>query len=391
MTTINNHQYLTWAEIDLKAVRHNFQTLCRLARPLVSDGKKRKSPFPVPHTELLPVIKADAYGHGMLTLAGQLNMLGVKFFGVSDVPEGMALRKAGLKQSILLLETTLPSYVAEIITYNLTPSVCTHALAAALNNCAKTLRRKVNVHIKVDTGMGRLGVWYEEAKDFIRQVRRLPQLTIEGIFTHFPLADTDSVFTRRQIARMAELISELKQEGMVIPYIHAANSMGLSEYRMDLLNLARPGLMLYGLYPVERLKRRISLKPVMSVKTRIIYLKEVSKGRGLSYGHTFIAPRRMKVATLPMGYSDGYFRCLSNKSAVLVGGKRCPLVGRVTMDQIIVDVSAVKNVAVGQEAVILGRQKEEEISAADIAKWAGTIHYEIVCSLGNRLPRIYKR
>ncbi|MCC6758567.1 MAG: alanine racemase [Candidatus Omnitrophica bacterium] len=364
--------FMTWAEIDLAALRHNFKLL------------KKNS------VEILPVIKADAYGHGMIEVASELNQLGVKIFGVSDVIEGMELRRSGFKNQILLLESPLPETVTDIVTCGLTPTVCTLELARALNEEAAGRAQKLKIHIKVDTGMGRLGVWHEEALDFIRLVASFPHLIIDGILTHFPLSDSDPRFTKQQLKDFAALINSLGELKKKIRYIHAANSMGLAGYKNSILNLARPGLMLYGLYPQENLRKTIKLKPVMSVKTRVIYVKELEKGRGVSYGHTYVAKKKMKVATLSVGYSDGYFRILSNKSSVLIQGKRCPIIGNVTMDQIIVDVSKVKSVKIGDTAVVLGRDKKESISAEELARLAHTINYEIVCNLGNRLVREYK-
>jgi len=214
-------------------------------------------------------------------------------------------------------------------------------------------------------------------------------LRVSGIATHLPSADSNEFFTRKQIAIFESIFQLLPSYFQPDFYIHAANSAGLARGANWFCNLARPGLMLYGLYPNAAIQRRIKLKPVMSVKTRVIFIKEIKPGRSISYGRTFIARRPMRIATLAIGYSDGYFRCLSGKAQVLIGGKRCAQLGRVTMDQIMVDVSRVKNIKLGQEAVILGRQGQQEISAEDIAKWAGTINYEVVCNLGNRLPRVY--
>ena len=391
MSKVKTYQYLTWAEIDLKAAAHNFRQLEKLAQQHSLVGKRGRAPKPgALGLRLLPVIKADAYGHGMLAFAQLLTRLGADFLAVSDVPEGLVLRQKGVAVPILLLEATLPTHVRVIVENDLTPSVCTWELATAFSRVGRQLCRTVKVHMKVDTGMSRLGVACGQAKDFIKKVAALPNIVVEGVFSHFPVADSDAAFTRQQIGCLATLLDELRREGITVPYVHAANSMGLSHYRHDIFTLARPGLMLYGLYPAETVKKKLLLKPVMSVKTRIIFLKEVEKGRGISYGHTFVALRRMKIATLPIGYSDGFLRCLSNKATVLVAGKRCPLVGRVTMDQIMVDVSAVPAVRVGQEVVIIGRQKGQEITADDVAAAAGTINYEIACSLGNRLVRVYR-
>ncbi|HOW35116.1 MAG TPA: alanine racemase [Candidatus Omnitrophota bacterium] len=366
----------TWAEVDLKAIRYNFKEISRIA------GRQ---------TAILSVVKANAYGHGMIEVAHLLQREGADLLGVADLDEGIILRNHGIKKPILIFENVFPLYAKEVIDYDLTPTVCTLPLANALNRYAKKKGRKIGIHIKIDTGMGRLGVWYEEALQFIKTIGRLPMIAIEGVYTHFPAADSDKHFTRSQIGHFLELMEQLKKFDIVIPYRHVANSMGLVDYRMDVFNLIRPGLMLYGLYPSPTLRSKIELKPALSVKSKIIFLKTVAKGRSISYGRTFIAKKDMNIATLPIGYNDGYFRCFSNSARVLVNGIFCPLVGRVTMDQVMVDVSRVKSAKIGIPVVLLGTQKKKTIFADDLASLADTINYEITCSLGNRLPRVYKR
>lgn len=368
-------QHLTWAQIDLIAIRHNFRVLRKLAGT----------------AKILTVIKADAYGHGMLPTAKLLVQEKVDFIGLSNLNEGITLRKAGIKTPILLFETTLAEQAKDIIDYELTPTVCTYELAAALNRYAQKRRRMLDIHVKVDTGMGRLGLWYQEIPAFMNKIRRLRNLRIQGIYTHFPVADIDRAFTRKQIQQFIMLLQQLNADGWQIPYIHAANSMGFAGYGTHLFNLSRPGLMLYGLYPRPELEKKVHLRPAMSVHSKIIFLKRIEKGRSISYGRTFIASRPMTVATLPIGYSDGYLRGLSGKADVLIGGRRCPVLGRVTMDQIVVDVSKVKNPRLGMPVVILGKQGREETSADELAQLVHTINYEIVCSLGSRLPRVYKK
>ncbi|MCR4337014.1 MAG: alanine racemase [Candidatus Omnitrophica bacterium] len=371
-----NSNALSWAEIDLKAVRHNYQQLKKFA--------DRRS------CEILTVIKADAYGHGMLQIAQELNDLGVQIFGVSNVEEGMALRKAGIRQKILLFESTLPFLAKSIVDYQLTPTICTLPLASAINDYAKKKKQKVAIHVKIDTGMTRLGLSGHQVEEFLHQLSQFNNLSLEGIYTHLPMADSHREFTHRQIQQFEKLVSKLQSQGYHFRYIHAANSMGLVGYETRLLNLARSGLMLYGLYPHASLVKKIVLKPAMSVKSQIIYFKDIPRGQGISYGHSFKAHRPMTVATLPIGYQEGYFRVLSNQAHVLIQGKRCPVIGRVTMDQIIVDVSEVKNPKLGMPAVILGQQGRENISVDELARHAQTISYEIVCSLGSRLTRICK-
>lgn len=380
--------HLTWAEIDLKALSHNFLELRRLSKKnkflLPTHGRRAA------HVHMLCVIKADAYGHGMKHIAKILERLDVDFFAVSDVEEGKTLRQVGIRKPILLLESPLPEFISDIIQYDLMPTVCSWDLAKGLDRAAKKKKRVFPIHVKVDTGMGRLGIWHEIAFDFIKKIYSLRNLKIDGIYTHFPAADTDRAFTLKQIGHLYDLVVRLDKEGFIIPWIHASNSIGLAEYKTKVLNLVRPGLMIYGLYPNKSYKSKIRLKPVLSVKSRIIFIKEITAGRTISYGRTFTAKRSMRVATIPIGYSDGYLRTLSNKASVIIDGKRCHILGRVTMDQIVVDISHVKNAKVGSVVTILGRDGKENLSADELAQLAQTINYEIVCNLGNRLPRLYK-
>jgi len=387
-------ELLTWAQIDLKAIEYNLMVVRRFTAknefslPTRQYTKKTRTTIP---QQILVVIKADAYGHGMERIGLLLDQLGVGFLGVSDVSEGKRLREAGIKVPILLLESTLPSLAENIIDDELLPTICTFELAQTLDLYAQNVGRQINVHIKVDTGMGRLGVWYKEAFDFIKKIHQgYNNLIIQGIYTHFPVAETDRRFTEEQIKNFYQLVLQLDEEGIVIPYLHAANSIGLVGYQTKIFNLARPGLMIYGLYPHVKLKNKIHLKPAMSVKSKIIFLKGITKGRSISYGRTFVAKRNMKVATIPIGYNDGYLRFLSNKASVIIGSERCPVLGNVTMDQIVVDVTKVKNVRLGSQVTVLGQQNNQWVSAEELATYAKTINYEIVCCLGNRLPRIYK-
>lgn len=383
---------LTWAEVNLGSIKHNLDQIRKLTAqnrfdiPFRHKHKKNSNS----QVEILAVIKSDAYGHGMIETGQLLDQLGIDFFAVSDVKEGIRLRGAGIKKKILLLENSLPDFAQWICDYDLTPTVGTIKLAERLNESAHKAKKRVHIHVEVDTGMGRLGIWHQEAFDFIKALFHLRYLTIEGIFTHFPAADTDRRFTQDQIDLLYKLVLKLDKAGMIIPYIHAANSLGLADYKTKVLNLVRPGLMIYGLYPGEQSRKQIDLKPALSVRSRVIYFKNVSKGRSLSYGRTFITPKDMVVATIPIGYNDGYFITLSNKSFVIIGNKRCPVAGRVTMDQILVDISAVSNPKLGMPVTILGVQSGQSVSADELALLANTINYEIVCSLGNRLPRVYK-
>ncbi len=386
-------EHLTYCEVDLKAVGHNAKAIVKLVsknRFFLSTRSQSEKKLKGLET-ILAVIKADAYGHGVKDVAAVLDKEGIGFFGVSDITEGIELRSLGVKKPILLFESTLSVHARAIVEHQLTPTVCTLGLAKALDQQAQRHKKIIDIHVKVDTGMGRLGIWHEEAFDFIKKISRMQNLRIMGIFTHFPAADTEKAFTKKQIVCLYDLVKKLDQAGVIIPYIHAANSMGLAGYKTHILNLARPGLMLYGLYPHPSLKKNIFLKPVLSVRSHVIFLKEIKKGRSVSYGRTFFTKKDMLIATVPIGYKDGYFRSLSNRASVLIKGMRCPVIGRVTMDQIMVDVSRVPGIKLGSPVTILGKQKTEEVSADELAEQAGTINYEIVCSLGSRLPKINKK
>ena len=362
----------TWIEIDLKALRYNFRQVKRL----VSGD-----------TKIMICVKKDAYGHGSLKVAHALVREGVDYFGVASMDEGIILRRDRILKPILVLGTVLSTDLAPIIKYNLAATVCSNDLAIILNKKAKAKNKIVNIHIKVDTGMGRLGVLHKDAFDFINRIKRLKFLNIQGVFTHFPIADTNQRFTRYQIELFNQLKTRLERRGVNIPLFHAANSMATIGYRNSYFNLVRPGLMVYGIYPKSNI--RLKLKPVMSLKTRIIYLKRVPKNYGISYGHIYRTNKSTKIVTLPIGYGDGYFRYFSNKGCMLIRGRRFKVAGRVCMDQTMVDIGNL-NTKVGEEVVLMGRQGKQKITAEELASLIGTIPYEIVCNLGNRLPRLYR-
>ena len=361
----------TWAEVNLDNLEYNFRRIKRLVKPT---------------TKILVTVKADGYGHGLIPISKRLARCGVDFLGVASIDEGIKLREAGLRLPILILGLILKNDCKILFKYRLTPTVCDKGLAVALNNTARSLAKPIKVHIKVDTGMGRIGVLHHEAKQLIKSISGLKYLAIEGLFTHFALADTDRDFTRHQIDLFDRLIGDLKKEGINIPLIHAANSMGAVGYKMSHFNMVRPGLIIYGLYPKQNLG--IKLKPVLSLKTKIMFIKKLPKGSGVSYGHEYFTDKDTRIAVLPIGYGDGYPRNLSNKGPVLIRGKRFKIAGRICMDQVMVDIGDFPARS-GDEVVLIGSQGKNKITAEELAKLSGTISYEIVCGLGSRIPRVY--
>ena len=361
----------TWAEVDLSALKYNFRRVKKAV---------------VPGIKIMATIKADAYGHGLIPVGKVLAQEGVDCFGVASIDEGIILRAAGITTPIVVLGLILKEDIEPLFIYRLTPTVSSYDFAFVLEKKARALKQKIPIHIKVDTGMGRIGVEHAEAVQLIKKIRCLPFLVIEGVFTHFAFADLDREFTGYQIRLFNSLIVQLEREGTRIPLIHAANSMGLLSYKQSHFTMVRPGLVLYGLHPTEKLT--IRFKPVLSLKTKAVYVKRVAKGTGISYGHLYVTPRKTTIVTLPIGYGDGYPRNLSNVGPVLIGGKRFTICGQICMDQIMVDVGNT-HVQSGDEAVLIGSQKNARITVEGLAALAGTIPYEIVCGLGSRIPRVY--
>ncbi|MBL7197245.1 MAG: alanine racemase [Candidatus Omnitrophica bacterium] len=363
----------TWAEVSLSAIDYNFK---QVKRKVKNQAK------------ILAVIKADAYGHGAVRVAKRLERCGVEYFGVATVLEAIELRENKIDTSILILATFFPHEFPALIRYNITPTIADLKTAIYLNKKLNKLGRKMPIHIKIDTGMGRIGVWYKDSMSFIKSLSKLRNLILEGIYTHFPSADEDEKFTNSQITSFKRLINDLEKKNIFIPLRHMANSSAVIRHKHSYLNLVRPGLMIYGLYSDIRAKKFIKLKPAMSFKTKITYLKDVSAGRPISYGRTFITKKKTKIATLPVGYADGYNRLLSNRADVLVRCRRCPVIGRVCMDHIMIDITNV-NAKLGDEVVLIGKQKSSEISAEEISYLCSTISYEVVCWISKRVPRIY--
>ncbi len=363
-------------EIDLEALRRNYLGLQNLVGPKV---------------RLLAVVKSDAYGHGLVEAAKTLARAGATIFGVADVEEGARLRQAGVAGEIVVLLGGRTGRPADILENELTPVVYDHDYLRELAVEARRAGRVVSVHLKVDTGMGRLGIRPGELPEFLQLLRELPELRLSGLLSHFPLADAaDQQPTAEQNRRFAKLAA-LAGSNAEEPITHIANSAALLRQPATHYGLVRPGITLYGCYPAldPALQAKLKLQPVMSFKTRILQVKEVEAGTGISYGQVFTTTRPTRLAVLPVGYDDGYLRRLTGRAQVLLGGRRAAVVGRICMNICMVDITELPMAKPGDEVVIMGRQGDEEITADDLAAWQETINYEVLCLFGGRNQHCY--
>jgi|SRR5579862_4224149 len=368
--------YRCWVEVDLDALRHNVAAIRRRIGPNV---------------KLIAVVKADAYGHGLAQVAATLMQCGVDAFAVATLSEALLLRQiGGGGWPILLFGSALPFEVEKMIEQNITPTISTLDEAQPFESEARQRSKTVDVHIEVDTGMGRVGFWHEDAAKQILQITALRHVRITGLYTHFPSADENLDETRRELGVFQKVVQQLTSEGLKIPFVHAANSAAILNLPESHLNMVRPGLLLYGICPVVAMAGEF--QPVLAFKARVAFVKDVAAGRTISYGQTFSAEKSMRIATVTAGYADGFNRHLSNKAEVLIGGQRCPVIGRVTMDQIMVDVTRLRDVRCGDEVVFIGRQADAQITASDVARWEDTIPWEVLCGITKtaRVPRVYR-
>jgi alanine racemase len=365
----------TVAEIDLNALAFNYRQI----RKRTPKGAR-----------LLAVVKADAYGHGAIPVSLRLERLGVEYLGVAIPEEGVELRKGGVKAPILVLGGIFGGDVDQIFRFNLTPVAFRKDSLKLLSKEAERRNKRVRVHLKVDTGMGRLGVPLVHWPAFLKEIRDFRKMEIEGILSHFSMTEEEEGFTQQQWENFLGAVEMAKEIGISCKYLHMASSAMLAASPSYSGNLVRPGIMLYGSYPSPMSQGLIELKPVMTLKTRIHFLKSVPPGSRISYGGTFVTRRESLIATLPIGYADGYSRLLSNRGEVLIRGKRTPVVGKVCMDFIMADVTGIPNVSIGDEVVLMGSQGREQITAEEIADKIKSISYEIFCTVGKRIPRIYK-
>lgn len=368
----------TWTEINLDAIEHNLREFRRILPENV---------------KIMAVMKADAYGHGAVEIADAVISGGAHSLAVAFLEEAVELRLSGVKKPILLIGPTPPGQVSEIIRHNLTQTVFSIESAAAISREAVSQNTLVPVHVKVDTGMGRVGINPRKTVSFIRQISDLPGIKVEGILTHLASADSsDLSYTSYQIKLFEEALEACREAGIKIPVIHAANSAGTISSPESHYNIIRLGISLYGQYPSPEMNTdKIKLIPVLSFKSRIIFLKEVPPGTYLSYGNTFVTEKNSVIATIPVGYADGFNRLLSNRGSVLVRSQRAPIVGRICMDYSMIDVTEIEGVSVGDEVVLYGTQGESSITVDEVASLLGTISYELLCNVDKRVSRFYLR
>jgi len=358
-----------WVEVDGDALRHNY----RLLRGLIP-----------PATRFMAVVKANAYGHGLVPTAQELALMGADWLGVANIAEGISLREAGIQLPVLLLSATLPEEMESAVLHDLTITISSRVDARQLDRIARGLKRRAPIHFKIDTGMGRLGHWHADAREEFARIRRLSGLSVRGLYTHFASADDNTRLTQNQWKAIAPFFAENADL-----LRHAANSPAITRGYGFEADMVRAGLALYGIAP-NPADQTLGFRPALTWKTRVCLIRDVAAGRTVSYGATYRLPAPERHAIVAMGYGDGYFRLHSRVGHLLVRGVRCPIRGRVTMDQIILDVTGVPGCRVGDEVIALGTQGQEEITARELAVEARTIPWEILTNVGSRVPRVYR-
>ncbi len=365
-----------WAEISLDNLAHNMREIRRVAKS----------------KDIMAIIKADAYGHGAMDVAPVLLENGATSLGVAVITEAIELRKAGIKDPLMILGYTPLTFSKEIIKYDIQQTVFTFEYAKALSNEAQKLGITAKIHIGLDTGMGRIGFLpNEESVNEVYAISKLPNIEIVGLFSHFSSADEeDKDYTYEQLDKFNNFYHELTKKGVKPKIRHIANSAAIIDLPETHFEAVRPGLILFGYYPSEEIhKEKIHLKPVLTLKTDVVHVKTMEKDMYISYGRKYKTEKESIIATLPIGYADGYTRLLFNKAKVIINGKLAPIVGRICMDQCMVDVTDIGEVKVGDEVILIGQQGNVKFDADDIAELLGTINYEIICMIGKRVPRVY--
>lgn len=368
--------YRVYADIDLDAIYENVKN----AKALLKKD-----------TKMMAIVKADGYGHGAVEVARQIDEL-VDAYGVAILEEGIELRKAGFTKPILILGYTPKPLYPAMIRYDIATAVFTMEMAKEISDTAVAMHKNANIHIKLDTGMSRIGFAItKESKEIIEQIAKLPGIEIKGCFSHFARMDEkDKTKANEQFAKFTKMVNALEKDGVDLGIRHISNSAGIMEAPEVQMDMVRNGICLYGLYPSEEVqKERLPLKPAMELKAYVSYVKTLEPGVEIGYGGTYTTTKKTRVATIPVGYADGYSRCLSGKGSVLIHGKKAPILGRVCMDQFMVDVTEIPDVAFMDEVILIGRDQEEQIKVEDLAELSGRFNYEFVCCLSKRIPRAY--
>lgn len=368
------------AEIDLDAVAYNMEQM----KKRIGDNAR-----------LIGVIKTDGYGHGAVPIAEMFEGMDYVWgYAVACIGEAVVLRKNGIKKPILILGCVFPDEYETMIEYDIRAAVYTEQMAEAMSETAVRMGKKAYFHIKVDTGMGRIGFQVnEESADVIERISRLPNVCIEGMFTHFAKADEkDKTYTLQQHEKFMWMKAEMEKRNISISYFDCDNSAGIIDFPDMKHDLARAGISTYGMYPSDEVnKSAVDLKPALRLTSHVSFVKEVEPGTSISYGGTFVAPEKMKVATIPVGYGDGYPRSLSNKGSVLIHGKRAKILGRVCMDQFMADVTGIPETEFMDEVTLIGKDGSDEITVEELSDLSGRFNYEFVCCLGRRIPRVYRK
>ncbi|KOA95151.1 alanine racemase [Clostridium botulinum] len=371
------HLRPVWAEINLDNLAFNMKEIKK-----ISSGK-----------EIIGIVKADAYGHGALDVAPTLIENGATGLAVAVINEGVELRRGGIECPIMVLGFTAPTLINTLLRHDIEQTVFSLEYAKQLSGVAEKMHKKIKIHIAVDTGMGRIGFLpNKESVQDIKKISNLPNLEIKGIFTHFSTADeSNKEYTYYQLKKFNEFYDELKKENVNIQTRHIANSAAIMELSETQFEGVRPGIILYGYYPSNQVdKSKLKLKPVMKLKTNIVHIKKISSGQYISYGRKFKTERESIIATLPVGYADGYPRLLFNKAKVIINGQFAPIIGIICMDQCMVDITDIKgDIKIGDEVILMGQENGIKIDADDIASMLGTINYEVVCMISKRVPRVY--
>ena len=374
--TSNSTLLPTYATIHLAALAHN---LSQIKRYLSHD------------CDIMAVVKANAYGHGAVETAQALSHQGIERFAVASLDEGITLRHADLSASIIVLGAPLEEQVPDLVAYRLTPVVSDGLILPSLAKAARSQPAPYPIHLKLETGMGRLGLSPEELLSLLDDPILRGPLHIEGLMTHLADADgTDSAFTERQLGLFRSLVEQIQQRGLTIPLLHTANSAAIVRFPDTHFSLVRPGIMLYGYHTLPPSIPAPDLKPVLSLQSTIVQLRSIPRGGTVSYNGTFVAKRPTRIAVLPIGYADGYSRRLSHRASVLIQGRRAPIIGLVCMDMIMIDVTDFGPVQVGETVTLIGQQGQESIQADEVSSWMDTIPYEVLCGIGPRVPRLYE-